>query len=75
MFAGMKVSAIVSRTRDGWLAQAEEVDCAGEGASETEALAELRTALEEYFGSAEAVAPPSQAPVEAIEIVVVDSPR
>lgn len=71
----MKVSAIVSQTSDGWLAQCEEVECAGEGASAKEALAQLRTALEEYFHQAEAVAPPPEAAHEAIEIVVVDGPR
>jgi predicted RNase H-like HicB family nuclease len=70
----MKVTAIVSQTREGWLAQCEEVDCAGEGATPEQALAELRVALDEYFGHAEAVAPPPEAPIEAIEIVVVDGP-
>lgn len=70
----MRVTAIVSRTHEGWLAQCEEVECAGEGATSDEALAELRVALDEYFGQAEAVAPPPDAPREAIEIVVVDSP-
>jgi predicted RNase H-like HicB family nuclease len=67
----MKVSAIISQTSDGWLAQCEEVECAGEGTSEKEALAQLRTALEDYFHHAEAVAPPAQTPREPIEIVVV----
>jgi hypothetical protein len=71
----MKVTAIVSRISEGWLAQCEEVDCAGEGATPELALAELRVALDEYFGHAEAVAPPPEAPREAIEIVVVDGPR
>jgi predicted RNase H-like HicB family nuclease len=71
----MKVTAIVSRTEDGWLAQCAEANCAGEGATADEALAQLRVALEEYFGNAEAVAPPPQPPRESIEIVVVDGPR
>jgi predicted RNase H-like HicB family nuclease len=72
----MKVTAIVSRASDGdgWLAQCEEVDCAGEGPTQQEALAQLRVALEEYFGHAEAVAPPPEVPRETIEIIVVDAP-
>jgi hypothetical protein len=71
----MKVSAIVSRTREGWLAQCEEADCAGEGATPERALTQLRVALHEYFGHAEAVAPPAEEPRETIEIVVVDAPE
>jgi predicted RNase H-like HicB family nuclease len=71
----MKVTAIVSQTHEGWLAQCEETDCAGEGATPEQALAELRVALEEYFGHSEAVAPPAEEPRETIEIVVVDGPR
>ncbi|HZU83724.1 MAG TPA: hypothetical protein VE987_12440 [Polyangiaceae bacterium] len=67
----MKVSAVVSKVGARWLAQCEEVDRAGEGATADEALASLRQALEEYFGSAEAVAPPPDRPREPIEIVVV----
>jgi hypothetical protein len=72
----MRVSAIVSLVEDRlWLAQCEEVDRAGEGATPDEAIASLREALEEYFGQAEAIAPPSQPPAESIEIVIVDAPR
>jgi hypothetical protein len=67
----MKVSAVVSNVGNRWLAQCEEVDRAGEGATPEEALASLRVALEEYFGSAEAVAPPPERPREPIEIVVI----
>jgi predicted RNase H-like HicB family nuclease len=71
----MKVSAVVSLLEEHrWLAQCEEVDRAGEGDTPEQALARLREALEEYFGQAEAVAPPSQQPREPIEIVVVDAP-
>jgi hypothetical protein len=70
----MRVAAILSQVGEGWLAQCEEVDRAGEGPSPDEAIASLREALEEYFGHAEAVAPPAQLPREAIEIIVVDSP-
>jgi len=66
----VKVSAVVSKVEDRWLAECEEVDLAGEGATRDEALSTLRSALEEYFQRAEAVAPPSDAPREAIEIVV-----
>jgi predicted RNase H-like HicB family nuclease len=70
----MRVAAIVSRDGERWLAQCEEVDRAGEGRTADEAIACLREALEEYFGHAEAVAPPAQPPRESIEIVVVDAP-
>jgi predicted RNase H-like HicB family nuclease len=67
----MKVSAVVSQVGNRWLAQCEEVDRAGEGATREEAIASLREALHEYFGHTEAVAPPAEKPHEAIEIVVV----
>lgn len=70
----VKVSATISRVEDGWLAECEEVELAGEGSTRDEALASLREALEEYFGHAEAVAPPSESPPEPIEIVVIGGP-
>jgi hypothetical protein len=70
----MRFAAIVSQVGERWLAQCEEVDRAGEGRTPDEAIACLREALQEYFGHAEAVAPPAQLPDESIEIVVVDSP-
>jgi hypothetical protein len=66
----VKVSAVVSKVEGRWLAECEEVDLAGEGATKEEAVATLRAALDEYFHRAEAVAPPSDAPREAIEIVL-----
>jgi hypothetical protein len=68
----MKVSAVLSRAGGGWLAQCEEVDRAGEGATDEEAVASLREALHDYFGKAEAVGPPAQPVAEALEIVVLD---
>jgi predicted RNase H-like HicB family nuclease len=68
----MRVSAVISQVGARWLAQCEEVDRAGEGATPAEALDSLREALEEYFGHIEAVGPPSEQPREAIEIIVVD---
>jgi predicted RNase H-like HicB family nuclease len=68
----MRVSAVLSQVGNRWLAQCEEVERAGEGATPAEALARLREALEEYFGNVEAVAPPPEQPREPIEIVVVD---
>jgi hypothetical protein len=70
----MRVAAIVSRVGERWLAQCEEVDLAGEGPTQDEALASLHKALEEYFGHAEAIAPPAESPRESIEIIVVDAP-
>jgi hypothetical protein len=70
----MRVAATLSFVGDRWLAQCEEVDRAGEGATREEALACLREALRQYFGQPEAVAPPAQTTEEPIEIVVVDAP-
>jgi len=70
----MRVSAVISQVGTKWLAQCEEVDLAGEGATPAKALDQLREALEEYFGHTEAVGPPSERPREPIEIVVVDGP-
>jgi hypothetical protein len=67
----VKVSAVLSRVDDRWLAECEEVELAGEGATREQALDALRAALVDYFGRAEAVAPPSEPRHEAIEIVVV----
>ena len=66
----MKVSAVVSQVEGRWLAECEEVDLAGEGATKDEAVATLRAALEDYFHRAEAVAPPTDAARDAIEIVL-----
>jgi len=74
MIQGVKFSAVVTLDGKRWLAQCEEVDRAGEGATPEEAVASLRTALREYFGHAEAVAPPEEEAQEEIEIVVVDGP-
>jgi len=71
----MRVAAVVTWDGGRWLAQCEEVDRAGEGDTPEAAVASLREALEEYFGQAEAIAPPQEKPCEAIEIVVVDPPR
>jgi hypothetical protein len=67
----MKVSAVMSKVGARWVAQCEEVDRAGEGATPAEALASLRQALDDYFGSSSAVAPPAEPPRDPIEIVVV----
>jgi predicted RNase H-like HicB family nuclease len=74
-YAGlMRVSAVLTQTAGMWLAQCEEVDRAGEGRTVDEAVASLRAALEEYFGQAEAVAPPPETPRERIEILIVGGP-
>jgi predicted RNase H-like HicB family nuclease len=70
----VKFSVLISKVGAGWLAQCEEVDRAGEGCTPAEALASLREALEDYFGQAEAIAPPPQQAREPIELVVVDGP-
>jgi hypothetical protein len=68
----MRVSAVLSQAGGRWLAQCEEVDRAGEGATAEEAVASLREALDDYFGKAEAMAPPPQRVPAALEIVVLD---
>jgi predicted RNase H-like HicB family nuclease len=69
----MKVSAVLSQASGLWIAECEEVERTGEGRTPTEAVDSLRQALKEYF-EVEAVAPPPDAPSEAIEIVIVDRP-
>jgi predicted RNase H-like HicB family nuclease len=67
----MKVAAVLTEAAGRWLAYCEEVDRAGEGATADEAVANLREALMEYFGHAEAVAPPEETqPPSPIEIIV-----
>jgi hypothetical protein len=66
----MKLSATVRRVGTRFYAQCKEVDRAGEGATPEEAVANLRTALEEYYREVEAVAPPPDSEIEPIEIVV-----
>ena len=70
----MTFSVRISKVSAGWLAECEEVDRAGEGATPAEALASLRAGLEDYFGQAEAVAPPAQEAREPIELIVIDGP-
>jgi predicted RNase H-like HicB family nuclease len=75
MLPAMRVAAVLTVAAGRWVAYCEEVDRAGEGATRDEAVANLREALAEYFGQAEAVAPPADtAPLPPIEIVIVDSP-
>jgi len=74
MFAGMRVSAVLTQTAGRWVAQCKEVDRAGEGDTPEQAVACLRDALKEYFGHAQAVAPPSQPAIGPIEIDVVGAP-
>ena len=66
----MKVSAVLTQTRGGWVAECEEVDRTAEGRTPDEALACLRQALQEYF-EVQAVAPPPETLTAPIEIVVV----
>ncbi len=66
----MRVTAVLIQTATGWLAHCEEVDRTGEGDTPDAAVANLREALLEYFRQSDAVAPPSEAPRDPIEIVV-----
>jgi hypothetical protein len=74
MFDHMKVSAVLTQTAGRWVAHCEEVDRAGEGDTPDQAVDCLREALREYFGQAEAVAPPSQPSIGPIEIDLVGAP-
>jgi hypothetical protein len=66
----MRLTATVRRVGTRFYAQCKEVDRAGEGRTPDEALANLRAALEEYYGEVPAVAPPPHPEIEPIEIVV-----
>ncbi|MGD0674960.1 MAG: type II toxin-antitoxin system HicB family antitoxin [Polyangiaceae bacterium] len=70
----MKVSAVLTRAAGRWIAHCEEVDRAGEGDTPEQAVSNLRQALEEYFGYTEAVAPPPEPALEAIEVEVIGAP-
>jgi hypothetical protein len=69
----MRVSAVLIHMPEVWVAKCEEVDRTGEGRTPDEAIASLRQALEDYF-DVEAVAPPAEAAVPPIEIVIVAAP-
>jgi hypothetical protein len=70
----MKVSAVLTQTAGRWVAHCEEVDRAGEGDTPEQAVECLREALNEYFGHAQAVAPPSQLAIGPIDIDLVGAP-
>jgi hypothetical protein len=70
----MRVSAVVTREGSRYFAQAVEVDRMGEGATEAQAVASLREALEEYYSEVPAVAPPEREEIEPIEIVITERP-
>lgn len=72
MMMAMRVAAVLSEAHGLWLAECEDVDRSGEGRTPEEAIDSLREALKEYFG-VEAVAPPSNAAADPIEIVIVDA--
>jgi hypothetical protein len=75
MLSSMKVTAVLTQEGRRWIAQCEQVDRAGEGTTPELAVASLREALRDYFGQAEAVAPPANPPAaEAIDIEIVDGP-
>ena len=56
----------------GFVAECVESDAVGEGKSAPEAVASLRTALEERMLRPDAVAPPSHPTAETIELVPAD---
>lgn len=58
-------SAVVTREGDLYIAQCLDVDVASQGASEPEALANLREALELYFQSPQTTAAPKVSKVRA----------
>jgi predicted RNase H-like HicB family nuclease len=71
----MKVTAVLTRASGRWLAHCEEVDLAAEGDTPEQAVAALRDALREYFGHAEAVAPPAEQPESDVEIELIGAPK
>ena len=68
----MRFSYRLLRDARGHVAECVESDAAGEGKSEEEAVASLRTSLEERMFRPDAVAPPARPTDETIELVLVD---
>lgn len=64
----MKFSYRLVQDANGWLAECIETDAAGEGRTSEAAVASLRKALEERMFRPDAVAPPSEAKRERIEL-------
>jgi hypothetical protein len=61
------------RYRTGFLAECVESDAAGEGPTANEAIACLRSALEERMFRPDAVAPPPQETTGTIELIPEES--
>ncbi|HEY2513106.1 MAG TPA: hypothetical protein VGI39_19695 [Polyangiaceae bacterium] len=57
-----KVTYRIVKTEDGYLARSDELGVESVGASESAALAALRSAIVQSLTSVEAVAPPSRPP-------------
>ncbi len=64
----MKFTYRLIKDANGYLAECVESDAAGEGKSSKEAVASLRTSLEERMFRPDAVAPPAAATVSVIEL-------
>jgi hypothetical protein len=67
-----RFTATVTRDDDAYVAQCNELDLAGEGATPEAAAASLKEALVEHLKEAEAVAPPATAANAPLELVVTE---
>lgn len=69
----MKLSYRLVRDPGGWVAECVETEAAGAGRTASDAVASLRSALEERMSRPDAVAPPSAPePRPEIELVPAD---
>ena len=68
----MRFSYRLVRDARGYVAECVEAEAAGEGRSAKEAVASLRSALEERMFRPDAVAPPARSADERIELVLAD---
>lgn len=71
----MRFSYRLTREKGGFLAACVESDALGEGATEKDAVASLRQALEERMFRPDAVAPPSDRADGSIELVRADEAK
>lgn len=64
----MKFTYRLVNDAGGWIAECVEADAMGEGKTEQDAVASLRSALEERMFRPDAVAPPASQPHPAIDL-------
>jgi hypothetical protein len=66
----MRLSYLLVRNREGFIAECVETDAVGEGKTAKDAVASLRAALEERMFRPDAIAPPSEPAETFIELVL-----